>query len=87
LPEFYNRLEMLKSPSFGTEFSNCCPYVYLAHYPMMQTREGKDQLEQAGIPENLLRLSVGLEPVEEIIGALRSPSNKKAPRSTGGLWF
>jgi cystathionine beta-lyase/cystathionine gamma-synthase len=39
---------------------------------MMQTREGKDQLEQAGIPENLLRLSVGLEPVEEIIGALRS---------------
>ena len=69
---FYDRLEMLKSPSFGTEFSNCCPYVYLAHYPMMQTREGKDQLEQAGIPENLLRLSVGLEPVEEIIGALRS---------------
>ncbi len=68
---FYNRLQMLKSPSFGTEFSNCCPYVYLAHYPMMQTEEGRKKLQEAGIPQNLLRLSVGLEPVEEIIGALR----------------
>jgi len=68
---FYNRLQMLKSPSFGTEFSNCCPYVYLAHYPMMQTEDGRKKLQEAGIPQNLLRLSVGLEPVEEIIGALR----------------
>jgi cystathionine gamma-synthase len=68
---FYNRLQMLKSPSFGTEFSNCCPYVYLAHYPMMQTEDGRNKLQGAGIPQNLLRLSVGLEPVEEIIGALR----------------
>ena len=68
---FYNRLQMLKSPSFGTEFSNCCPYVYLAHYPMMQTEDGREKLQEAGIPQNLLRLSVGLEPVEEIISALR----------------
>jgi cystathionine gamma-synthase len=68
---FYNRLQMLKSPSFGTEFSNCCPYVYLAHYPMMQTEDGREKLQEAGIPQNLLRLSVGLEPVEEIIAALR----------------
>jgi len=68
---FYNRLQMLKSPSFGTEFSNCCPYVYLAHYPMMRTEDGRKKLQEAGIPQNLLRLSVGLEPVEEIIGSLR----------------
>ena len=67
---FYNRLEMLKSPSFGTEFSNCCPYVYLAHYSLIQSVEGRVILKHAGLSENLLRLSVGLEPVEEIIETL-----------------
>ena len=65
--EFYNRLQMLKSPSFGTEFSNCCPYVYLAHYPLTKTHKGRELLDQAGLSPHLLRLSVGLEPVEEIV--------------------
>ena len=65
--DFYNRLQMLKSPSFGTEFSNCCPYVYLAHYPLIKSEEGKHILEEAGISPHLLRLSVGLEPVDQII--------------------
>jgi cystathionine gamma-synthase len=68
---FYNRLEMLKSPSFGTEFSNCCPYVYLAHYSMIQSESGRSKLSGAGISPNLLRLSVGLEPVDQIIGTLK----------------
>ena len=67
---FYNSLEMLKSPSFGTEFTLCCPYVYLAHYSMMQTKAGQEELKQAGISPYLLRLSVGLEPVEKIISVL-----------------
>jgi cystathionine beta-lyase/cystathionine gamma-synthase len=58
---------MLKSPSFGTEFSNCCPYVYLAHYPLTKTHKGRELLDQAGLSPHLLRLSVGLEPVEEIV--------------------
>jgi cystathionine gamma-synthase len=58
---------MLKSPSFGTEFSNCCPYVYLAHYPLIKTEKGREFLDQAGLSPYLLRLSVGLEPVEEIV--------------------
>ena len=61
---------MLKSPSFGTEFSNCCPYVYLAHYSLIQSVEGRKILKNAGLSEHLLRLSVGLEPVEEIIETL-----------------
>ena len=68
---FYNRLEMLKSPSFGTEFSNCCPYVYLAHYSMIQSKSGRNKLASAGISPNLLRLSVGLEPVDQIIATLK----------------
>ena len=60
---------MLKSPSLGLNFPIVVP-VYLAHYPMMQTEEGRKKLQEANTAK-LLRLSVGLEPVEEIIGALR----------------
>ncbi len=64
---FYNRLQMLKSPSFGTEFSNCCPYVYLAHYPLINSAKGRLLLREAGLTAELLRLSVGLETVDQII--------------------
>ncbi len=68
---FYNRLRMLKSPSFGTEFSICCPYVYLAHYDLTQTKKGLQTLQRAGISPNLCRLSVGLENPDEIIQTLK----------------
>ena len=68
---YYNSLGMLKSPSFGTEFSLCCPYVYLAHYSMMHNEHGKKQLREAGISPQLLRLSVGLEPTDQIISVLK----------------
>lgn len=67
---FYNRLNMLKSPSFGTEFSICCPYVYLAHYELTKTDKGRCVLREAGLSPQLLRLSVGLESTEEIIETL-----------------
>ena len=63
---FYNALGMLKSPSFGTEFSLCCPYVYLAHYKMVTSESGLKILNHAGLSTELLRLSVGLEEPEEI---------------------
>ena len=44
---FYDSLEMLKSPSFGTEFSLCCPYVYLAHYSMTKSVQGRQILTEA----------------------------------------
>ena len=68
--EFYNRLQMLKSPSFGTEFSLCCPYVYLAHYDLIKTETGRKKLKNAGISPSLCRLSVGLENPDEIINTL-----------------
>gem|GEM_PF-2642744 len=37
------------------------PYVYLAHYDLIQTKEGRDHLKKNGINQDLLRLSVGLE--------------------------
>ena len=67
---------MLKSPSFGTEFSICCPYVYLAHYGLTQSKEGLKLLADAGINPNLCRLSVGLEDADAIKETLNSALNK-----------
>lgn len=68
---FYDRLEMLKSPSFGTQFSLCCPYVYLAHYKLMKSDNGLKTLAEAGLSPNLLRLSVGTENPDQITEALK----------------
>jgi len=62
---------MLKSPSFGTEFSLCCPYVYLAHYNLMKSKSGNALLKEAGISPSLCRLSVGLEDPPDIIDTLK----------------
>ena len=72
---FYNRLQMLKSPSFGTEFSICCPYIYLAHYDKLSTKAGRQELENADLRPELCRLSVGLEDPDEIKSAISEGLN------------
>jgi cystathionine gamma-synthase len=47
-----------------------CPFMYLAHYDLVTSEAGRAQLRVNGIDPELLRLSVGTEPVDEIIGAL-----------------
>ncbi|WP_284652854.1 PLP-dependent transferase [Flavobacterium terrisoli] len=66
---YYDQLELAKGPSLGTEFTIAMPYVYLAHYENLKTDAGKQKLNALGINPNLLRLSIGIEPVEEIIFA------------------
>lgn len=70
LEAFFDACPLLKSPSFGTRFTILCPYMHLAHYDLVTTREGRETLAEAGLSPNLLRLSVGLEPPSEIIAAL-----------------
>jgi len=55
----------------GTEFTLCCPYVYLAHYKLIQSEQGLNILKKAGISPYLCRLSVGMEEPEEIIQTLQ----------------
>lgn len=64
---YYNELQLAKGPSLGTEFTLAMPYVYLAHYEYLKTNEGKQKLLKLGMNSNLLRLSVGVEPVKDII--------------------
>ena len=67
LSNYYDVLRLAKGPSLGTEFTLAMPYVYLAHYDLIQTIEGRSYLSDNGIDTELLRISVGLEPIEEII--------------------
>lgn len=72
LAHYYDKLNIPKGPSLGTEFTLAMPYIYLAHYDMVKTPVGRETLHQMGINPELLRISVGTEPSGEIISALKS---------------
>ncbi|MGM0518125.1 MAG: PLP-dependent transferase [Campylobacterota bacterium] len=65
--EIYDKLNFAKGPSLGTEFTLLMPYTYLAHWDLIQSKQGIEFLKEIGLPINLLRISVGIEPIEEII--------------------
>lgn len=66
---FYDALEVIKGPSFGTRFTLVCPFIYLAHYDLVTTPEGRDFLRSIHIDPELIRISVGIEPYDEIEAA------------------
>ena len=71
LADFYDAAPFVKGPSFGTTFTMMCPFMYLAHYDLVSTPDGRRYLESRGLDPDLIRLSIGTEPVEDIIGGLR----------------
>lgn len=69
LKYYYDRLRLPKGPSLGTNFTLAMPYVYLAHYNLLTTPEGRKLLAENGINLELLRISVGTDSIEEVISA------------------
>lgn len=65
--ECYDALNFSKGPSLGTEFTLAMPYTYLAHYDLLQTEEGRKTLTEAGLDHRIIRISIGIEPIEDII--------------------
>lgn len=65
--KIYDTLNFPKGPSLGTEFTLLMPYTYLAHYDLINDEKGREFLEKINLPINLLRISVGLENIEDII--------------------
>jgi len=61
---FFDRLNLPKGPSLGTNFTLVCPYAMLAHYNEL------NEVSRIGISPYLLRLSVGLEEPAKILNAL-----------------
>jgi len=70
LAQFYDRLRLPKGPSFGMKSTLICPFIYLAHYDLVTSESGRATLASAGLSPELLRLSIGCEPAEDIIAAL-----------------
>lgn len=68
----YDRLAVAKGPSFGLRFTLAAPFLWLAHFEEVTSEEGRAHLRAAGLDPDLLRISVGLEPAEEIWAAFES---------------
>jgi cystathionine gamma-synthase len=62
-------VQVVKGPSFGVNFTLLCPFMYLAHYDLVSTPEGRKKLANLGIDPALIRVSVGAEPYEQIEAA------------------
>jgi len=52
---FYDKIDLCKGPSFGTNFTLVLPYSQLAHAFEL------DWAESQGMPKHIIRISVGLE--------------------------
>jgi cystathionine gamma-synthase len=59
-PGVFDRLTVCKGPNLGTNFTLCCPFTILAHYHEL------DEVERHGVSRWLMRVSVGIEPIEEL---------------------
>jgi cystathionine gamma-synthase len=70
IDRFYDRLRLPKGPSFGMRTTLICPFMYLAHYDLVNSAEGRAELGRNGLDPDLLRLCVGAEPAGEIIASL-----------------
>jgi cystathionine gamma-synthase len=75
---FFDALNVMKGPSFGTEFTLVCPFMYLAHYDLVTSVEGRAFLNSVAIDPDLIRISVGTEPIEAIIECFEKAFSQSA---------
>ncbi|KAB8227113.1 cystathionine beta-lyase [Aspergillus alliaceus] len=62
---FYDNLTVAKGPSLGTNFTLAIPYALLSHFRELEWAASFD------VPEHIVRISVGLEDTDELLGAVR----------------
>lgn len=72
LRAFYDAVALPKGPSFGLRFTLLCPFLWLAHHDLVTTEAGRSRIREAGLNPDLIRLSVGTEPVGDLIAALEA---------------
>ncbi|MFT3783105.1 MAG: PLP-dependent transferase [Nibricoccus sp.] len=70
LAGFYDRLRLPKGASFGMKTTLVCPFIFLAHYDLVTSDAGVLTLRECGLEPELVRLSLGCEPAEDIIDSL-----------------
>lgn len=62
---FFDSLPINKGPSLGTNFSLACPYTVIAHFTELQWAA------EYGVEEGLVRVSVGMEGKEDLLGRFK----------------
>lgn len=67
LERVYDRLPVPKGPSFGAEFTMVSPQVFVAHFDLLSSARGRDELARNGLHRDMLRVSVGTEDPERIV--------------------
>jgi len=77
---FYDKINVSKGPSLGTNFSLACPYTLLAHYHELDFAMSYD------VQPNLIRFAIGLEDLDEMkkkfeVAFQDSRLHPKLPRS------
>ena len=70
LASVYDALKIAKGPGLGAEFTLVGPYLYHAHYDLVSNKEGRELLTSQGLHPELFRISVGVEPIEDLIQTL-----------------
>ncbi len=63
----YDSLAVAKGPSFGAEFTMASAQIFTAHYELLETEQGRQELARHGLHRDMLRVSVGVEDVDEIV--------------------
>lgn len=69
MADFFDALRTAKAASFGAEITIAAPFLYLAHYDLVSTPHGRAHLQSLGIDPDLVRVSVGVEPIDQLIAA------------------
>lgn len=64
-PKIFDRLQVYKGPSLGTNYTLACPYTLLAHF------NERGFAEENGIDYNLIRMSVGTENSRDLLMRLQ----------------
>jgi cystathionine gamma-synthase len=66
MARFYDRIKTVKGPSFGTRFTLVSPFIYMAHYDLVTSAPARRELLKRGIDPELIRISTGTEPADEL---------------------
>lgn len=67
----YDALRCPKGPSFGTSFTFAVPFLYLVYFDLATTDAGRAYLRSQGVDPDIIRVSVGAEPVDELLSIFR----------------
>jgi cystathionine gamma-synthase len=76
----YDTLAVAKGPSFGADFTMASPQIFVAHFDLLSTPEGRGILAARGLHRDMLRISVGTEEPERIVETLEQARWSAAAR-------